>query len=342
MAIRKTAKKKPSIKKPVSRSTAKPKASVSKSSITPAKVVLASLAVAGAGVGGYLLYSHFKAAKQDNALEIQQGSSPIPYTSGSAKKTSATSTWKSGTFPLVKGMSKNNDVYALQLAMIKKGGAAAAAINSSGGADGSFGNGLANALSAAGLPASITSQSMLTEIINSVSASTGSNKTSTPLSSKYRTGNFTTDIRSAESTGNIDNVIEALSQLTSVADYTKANNNGDGITFMGDFLKRTIVTKLLETFGNSDRAKIESEFLRIGLKKNANNVWSLSGLAGTGQRVITTRAVYISPKGEPNVKVIVLSDFIVGTELSRSNGNINVMTIDNKEVVVPIDAVKTF
>lgn len=332
-------------KKPVAKKV-KTTSTSSKKGVSPGKVILGTIAVASVGAGAFFAYQHFK-GENDSSTDASQD---VPSGSGttSTPQKIASSTWKSGVFPIVKGMTKNNDVYALQMALLQGGGAAADFIKNSGGADGSYGNGLASALAAAGLPASIVNQAKLSEIINSISVKTGYNTgTTVSKTNIFKTGNPSSDIKNAVASNDVNNVVAALSQLKSVADYQAANNNGDGILFAGDFLRRTIVTKLLETFGNSDRAKIEAEFLRIGLKKNSNNVWSLQGLSGFGsldnaKSIITTRPVYVSPKDKPETKVIVVADMVIGKEISRSNGNIDVMTIDNKIVVVPADSTKSF
>lgn len=119
-----------------------------------AKIIIGALAV---GTAGYLAYKWFYKPK----ASLTTGEEAIPveqFTSG---------------FPLQMG-SRGPQVKSLQKVLLKKGGAIAEAITSTGGADGVWGKGTEKAVKAAGYPSVITEAKWQKIINDTVTAKTSS------------------------------------------------------------------------------------------------------------------------------------------------------------------------
>lgn len=93
------------------------------------------------------------------------------------------------------------------------------------------------------------------------------------------------DLHTAISKRDFNMALNTLKSISSVSDYTEANKFFILTKSSSVFFKTSIVTGLLETFGDAtvvpnsagNRSLIETEFLRIGLKKQGTK-WSLSGV----------------------------------------------------------------
>lgn len=302
------------------------------------KALIVTGTVALLGVGGFLYYNSRKNSSEEADSIIPGGGSP---NASPSPNVVVNKSWTSGKFPLVQGMSKNNDVYNLQKALIALGGRPAELINNAGGADGSFGPATAAALQAAGYSTSVDQGT-------AYSISLASKNVSNAAFQIFNTSSIRGDLINAEATKNIDSVVNVLQRIKNVDAYSQTQFNligSNGIDWRGDNTRKTIVTKLLETFGSnaSARAKLEAEFARIGLVKDLiTQKWSLSGLGDIPltTSIITVEPCLVNPLDDNNTNVIVPANVILGREVFRETGKVIVLTLDNRVIKAPIESVK--
>ena len=285
-----------------------------------AKIMLTTLAVGAAGILGYLGWTYYKKRKAargnadaDLNRILQPAATTSLYTTATPPRTdtimpppvaasstrSTSNTAKSATtatasiFPLKKG-SKNNQVKALQQALIAKYGAA---ILPKYGADGDFGTETAAALKKAGLPATIDDSTYYVIVQGS-----GSATDKTTLATKLLTAADRRDFAGA---------LGLLKQLNTKEDYRQVSDLFSQQRLRG--VRQTLVTGLLDSFStDSQKQQIRYEFIRMGLKYDGSK-WSLDGFDGRPVVTIEPTNVWINATESVNVPAMM----VLGAEVSR-------------------------
>ena len=294
-----------------------------KNGVKPGKVFIYALALAALGGGGYLVYDRIrrkKAAEQnqipaDNNSDtiIINNSLPASYSSFTSKMLTSAS----DNFPLKRG-SRGSRVTILQQALSKTTPSILI--------DGIFGPQTAGALKTAGY-SEIVDESLFNKITG---AANGNAQVifnpSLLASSLYR----------AAQNKSLGEVLIALKQIKSVADYSSVNDYYK----KQSFISKTIVTDLLEyAFKSSESAKdqIRNEFLRMGLKVSSSGTWSLQGIR-LYKDLITIRETVVTDS--QNNRIPVRRNTILGDEVEVANGITMFKSIDNSILKVPTQDVK--
>lgn len=275
------------------------------------KIIVTSVAVGAAGILGYFGWQYLQKRKQiskgediDSVLKtINTSSVSTPLVaskiqkSKNASKTSyspptaqPTSSASSG-FPLKKG-SRGSNVRLLQEALIAMYGKSALPKY---GADGDFGSETVNALKKAGLPESI-SESSFNVLVQSI---------------KLNAASLGKELYGATVAKNYTKALSLLKKITSVEDYSAANNFFKEGRING--VRQTIVNGLLGTFkSEAQKQEIKFEFLRFGLQFDGNK-WSLSGF--DGKSIVTTENTTVWISAVEGVKVP--AKMVLGNEVSK-------------------------
>lgn len=252
------------------------------------KIIFAGIGTAAAGVLGYFGWEYFKNKKNEKEAITPAGSSASNDSSSSKRSDSVShsSSYNAGSgFPLRMG-SKGATVKALQQALINKYGAS---ILPRYGADGSFGNEVANALRQEGLPAEID-QATFNSLVGQGSSGNSNGINASQLADTLYHAVENTDLASA---------LSALKQMNSVNDYSAVNKVFE--TYTIGFVSKTLVNGLLDAFSDeSPKQQIRAEFTRMGLKYDGSK-WSLSGLPG--YRLITNRNTEVCDKQGKTIAV---------------------------------------
>lgn len=306
------------------------KSQAKKTSVKPAKVFVYALALAAIGGGGYLVYDRMRRKKQidsgdtssannadtiiiNNSLPDRQTGLPVSYSSGISKLFSSAS----DSFPLKRG-SKGSRVMMLQKALSKTSPSIVI--------DGVFGSQTAGALKSAGYP----------EVVNEALFSQITAMTSNAVQVIFNPASLASALYKAAQSKNLNEVLNLLRQIKSVAEYSSVN---DYYKKQG-FISKTIVTDLLEYAfkGNTTaKEKIRNEFLRIGLKVNSAGTWSLQGIR-LYKDIITLRETIVTDSR--NNKIPVRKNTILGDGLETANGMTSFRSVDNSILKVPTQDIK--
>lgn len=305
------------------------------------KYILIGVGVVAAGVGGYLLYRHLKAKKDENDVAeftdaVENGSfkpnvDPLPsppktsYSPASSKPAVVYNQ-----FPLKYG-SKGTTVRDLQTALNKKYGTKIDV-------DGDWRNQTETALKAKGMPTVIDSETYAKIILGTFKvggsaptkpAATGSQPSAAAISKLLHTAISKDDIYGA---------ISALKKISNISRYKSVNTEFQKTKIWGyDYMlgpkpvSKTIVTALHDAFSSEEyRKKINTELFRIGLKYNGSK-WSLSGVSHL-QRIVTIRPAQVWDVSGRSLRVP--SQTILGDFLDAKNGVTKFVTLDNRHLFV--------
>ena len=283
------------------------------------KYLLLGLGVVTVGAGAFLYLQHQKKKKENanNLISDSFTSNSLPLPASPPTSSHSGSSSNSG-FPLKKG-SNGTLVKNLQNALIKKYGAG---ILPKYGADGGFGTETVNALLSKGLPTVITSDIFSQLVIGSG----GTNNVSSGSSSS-----ISNTLHIAISNNNLSGAISALKQIKNVAGYTAVNSILKKTRI--NFVRKTLVTALLDQFNTSSKKKqINAELYRIGLKYDGSK-WALSGLYGFGiDQLVTIEPTYIWDYEGRNMSVPTAT--ILGEYLDANDGVTEFETLDRKRLFV--------
>ncbi len=289
------------------------------------KYLLLGLGVVTVGAGAFLYMQHQK-KKKENANNLindsfSSNSLPLPTTTPTSSHSGSSS---SSGFPLKKG-SRGTLVRNLQNALIKKYGAS---ILPKYGADGGFGNETVQALQSKGLPTIITSD-VFTQLVLGQSGSSTTNNSSSSSS-------ISNALHIAITNNNLSSAIAALKNIKSVAGYTAVNTIFKKTRI--NFVRKTLVTALLDQFNTSSKKKqINAELYRIGLKYDGSK-WALSGVYGLGiDQLVTIEPTKVWDDNGSTMNVPVAT--ILGEYLDANNGVTEFETLDRRRLFVKTTAI---
>ena len=282
-------------------------------------IVLGTLGLAGLAYWYFVARDEKKA--DENPSEKEQETpveAPAPKTKPSTV-TSAASSAHSG-LPLKKG-SKGDLVKQVQKELINHFGAS---ILPKYGADGYFGNEMITALQSKGFKTVIDANefSKITKginyapIDNSQSQNPQSENSQSNNSQSLTPSEIATNIWANVSTKQIEQALLNLKKIKNVSEYSLVSDKLKDMRINGT---RYNLVNAMFTFFPSDKPRIETEFLRMGLKKNpSTSVWSLSGIS-SAPYMQTLRACFVRDNhGYPTQ---VPAGLDLGEEISTSNGN---------------------
>lgn len=277
----------------------------------PKAFLWAGLGIATVGVAGYFGWRHYQ--MRNSIINIE----PIllPETTGIPFPVS-----KGDSFPLRKG-SRGTRVGQLQKALISRYGTS---ILPKYGADSIWGDETQNALISKGLP-TVLDEASFNKVLTGSKTGSG-----TAFNPQTMAGTLADHIIRKNYTG----VMQALSQLRSVSDYSAVNTWFKERRIFG--VRHTLVTALLKFFP-AHKTQISQQLSRIGLKYNGSQ-WSLSGLGaiqGPAIRTIRPTAIW---NGD-NITVEVPANMILGSELASENGFTRFITKDHKILHVRTNAI---
>lgn len=292
------------------------------------KYVLIGLGVVAVGTGAYFYLQHRKKKNQTDDFEkaFETNSIQLPETTTPSSPSQSSSNVSSG-FPLKKG-SRGTLVKNLQSALIKKYGSS---ILPRYGADGQFGSETQAALKSKGLPTVVDSQTFTQIVLGSGSSSTDSASTNAISSASQ----ISSMLHSAIDSDNFSKAISALSNITSVSKYSEVNAIFKQ-TRVG-LVRMTIVTALLDQFNASaQKKKLNEEFYRMGLKYNGSH-WSLSGLNGAINQLVTIKPTKVWNSEGKSLQVPKAT--ILGEYMDAVNGATEFITLDGKRLFVPTHAI---
>ena len=291
--------------------------------VKPAKVFIYALALAALGGGGYLVYDRIRRRKiadqnqipSDNNSDtiIINNSLPASYSSFTSKMLTSAS----DNFPLKRG-SRGSRVTMLQQALSKTSPSILT--------DGIFGPQTAGALKTAGYPEVVDET-----LFNKITGASNGN-----VQVIFNPASLAASLYKAAQSKNLGEVLIALKQIKSVADYSSANDYYK----KQSFISKTIVTDLLEyAFKSSESAKdqIRNEFLRMGLKVSSSGTWSLQGIR-LYKDLITIRETVVTDSHDNRIPV--RRNTILGDEVEVANGITMFKSIDNSILKVPTQDVK--
>ncbi|PHR45470.1 MAG: hypothetical protein COA32_13595 [Fluviicola sp.] len=292
------------------------------------KYVLIGLGVVAVGTGAYFYFQHqkkknktddFKKAFESNNIQLPESIAP--------SRPSKSSKNGSSGFPLKKG-SRGTLVKNLQNALIKKYGSS---ILPRYGADGQFGSETQNALKSKGHPTVVDSQTFTQIVLGAGSSSTDS----APTSAISSASQISSMLHSAIDSDNFSKAIAALNNITSVSKYSEVNAIFKQ-TRVG-LVRMTIVTALLEEFNaSSQKKKLNEEFYRMGLKYNGSH-WSLSGLNGAINQLVTIKPTKVWNSEGQSLQVPKAT--ILGEYMDAVNGATEFITLDGKRLFAPTNAI---
>lgn len=295
------------------------------------KYVLIGLGVVAVGTGAYVYYQIQK-KKRENATKefekaINTSSATLPSTTTTpSKKPSTSSSYTSG-FPLKKG-SKGTLVSNLQNALIKKYGTG---ILPKYGADGVFGSETYNALLSKGLTTVVDEDTFTKIVLSSGTSSSGSQFDS----SGSNNSQIASTLHLAISEDDFSAVITQLKKIKSVSSYTSVNTLFKE-TRIG-FVRKTIVTALLDQFtSSSEKKSLNEEFYRIGLKYDGSK-WSLSGLSGIINRLVTIEPTRVWDDNGRTLNIPTAT--ILGEYLDANDGVTEFETLDGRRLFVPTQSI---
>lgn len=283
---------------------------------------LGVVAVAGAGTYFYMQQQKKNKNAAREFTEAVTNNIPLPAQATSNNSGSSSSS-SGGGFPLKKG-SKGTLVSNLQNALIKKYGAS---ILPKYGADGGFGSETVNALTAKGLPTTIDSDTF-TQIVLSAG---GNAESSTSSGSGSSASDISSSLHSAITKDDISKAVSALNKISSVSGYTAVNTLFKQ-TRIG-FVRKTLVTGLLDQFrSSSEKKQINQQLYRIGLKYDGSK-WSLSGILG----IMMDQLVTIEPTkiwDESGKSIEVPKATVLGEYLDANDGVTEFETLDRRRLFV--------
>lgn len=297
------------------------------------KFILIGLGVVVVGTGAYV-YSQIIKKNQNNAkkkfedaLKANSAVLPITPSVSPSPKPSSSGASSSG-FPLKSG-SKGTLVKSLQNALIKKYGAK---ILPEFGADGDFGSETRNALVSKGYPTSID-EDTFTKIV--LSAGIKSTNVSSGSGVKPSNSTLSYHIHQAIEDNNFSYATKYLKFIKSVSQYSAVNT----IFKKKDigWVSKTIVTALLDQFESaSERKTLNEHFYRIGLKYDGSK-WSLSGLSGQIDRLVTIRATRVWDQSGQAIQVPKAT--ILGEYLDANDGVTEFETLDGRRLFVATQSI---
>lgn len=294
------------------------------------KYIIVGLAVIAVGVGSYFAYQQYqkKNKQKNNALfEAQIDPTTKPTTTQQSIRP-ATSQITSG-FPLKRG-SKGAIVRKMQEALVKH-------FKIQIGIDGDFGPQTQKAILKAGFSVPVSS-SAYEKIItgNKSGAKTTSTSGKAKLSRSEATQLVAKMLKLAVYKGDLNKALKALRYIKSTGAYTRVNNEFKRKPIPGHFTRKRIDQALFGKFTDrGDKAQIETELKRIGLKKSGAT-WSLSGLSG-GELVTVSEAKVWNSEGET---ILVPSQTILGTYIEGANGVTEFETIDGNRLFVATSSIQ--
>ena len=299
------------------------------------KYILIGLGVVAVGTGAYVYYQIQK-KKRDNAQrEFEQAVNtnsvtlPSPTSSYTPSKPSSSGGSSTSGFPLKKG-SRGTLVTNLQNALIKKYGAA---ILPKYGADGDFGSETYNALIAKGLPTVIDEDAFTKIVLGGGSVSSGATSSSSGSSSSSQ---IASNIHTAIGQDDFSAVLTELKKIKSVSSYTAVNTVFKQ-TRIG-LVRKTLVTALLDQFtASSEKKSLNQEFYRMGLKYDGSK-WSLSGLSGIVDRLVTIEPTRVWDENGRTLNVPKAT--ILGEYLDANDGVTEFETLDGRRLFVPTLSIK--
>lgn len=293
------------------------------------KFIVIGLGLAVVSVGGYFLLKSLKKGSQNqNNADLMDSATTdyVPQIAPQPSYTGASQVSTSSEFPLKRG-STGTLVHKLQEGLNANFGLSI-------GVDGQFGPETQKALMAKGLPVTID-QLAFDKIVSKKESGSGSSG-SEIITSEKAVQIVASALKIALAGGDLNKATKALSYIKSKSTYIKVNNEFKKVAPVGDFIRKTIVTALLGTFTDTgDKAQLEKEFKRIGLKKSGSS-WSLSGLAGGELISVRETKVWDANGREITVpKYTILGDFING-----ANGVTEFETLDAKRLFTATDAIQ--
>jgi hypothetical protein len=123
----------------------------------------------------------------------------------------------------------------------------------------------------------------------------------------------------------------ALKQIKNVSGYTAVNTIFKKTRI--NFVRKTLVTALLDRFNSSSKKKqINAELYRIGLKYDGSQ-WALSGFYGLGiDQLITIEPTHIWDDEGRKMNVPIAT--ILGEYLDANNGVTEFETLDRRRLFV--------
>lgn len=272
------------------------------------KVILFGLVLTAVGILGYMGYTKFKEYKERKKEENDPENLPA----SSTPKIVAPP--KSFGFPLKQG-STGEQVKALQQMLINKYGSN---ILPKYGADGNFGKELSAALKAKGLP-DVIDEKTFNMLMNN---------------RKFDASAIARDLHNAALFKNFSQVLSLLQQLKNPGDYSTVSENFKQLRLSG--VRQTLVNGLLNSFSGEQKQKIQSEFLRMGLKFDGNK-WSLSG-TDLPLRIMTSTPTLVWK--DMNTAVQVPANFILGYQVAERDGYIVFRNINNAQFLVKSESIK--
>lgn len=234
------------------------------------KAVFFTALAAGLAGGAYLLFRKLRKERQDSESSFIEERP----TANAATQKKLLSFSSRDSFPLGNG-SRGERVRVLQEALRGYKG------NETLKADGIFGSDTLRALQRAGFntPISEETYSKITQ------------KSSIML---MEPGEVAKKLHQAALQKRVEETISLLREIKNVEQYSKVNDKYRQVSEQRTFVTTTIVTDLLNRFrfNQEARARIISEFSRIGLKQSSDGKWSLSGIRWN-ESLITIAPTYI-------------------------------------------------
>lgn len=280
------------------------------------KLLLVGLGVVAVGTGGYFLYKHLEAKKNNiNSTSFQQNSfvpeSILPSLPSTPKIRPAG-------FPLKRG-SKGALVKQIQTALINKYGNG---ILPRFGADGDFGSETEKALRSKNLPSFISPETFA--LILKTNGS--SNNQALLQNNESGKKSIAKGLHAGILRDNFQQALAELRKIKNVNSYSAVSSIFKLARING--VRKSIVNALLTRFSSSNEKKqLNSQFSKMGLKYNGSQ-WSLNGLNGLSSQVITTKPCKVwNVYGE---SMLAEEDTILGTFLSTGNGITEFSTIDDQ------------
>ena len=292
------------------------------------KYILLGLGVVVVGTGAYV-YSQIKKKNRENATkkfeEAVKKDTAAPKTtmpSYTPSKASSAGSFSTG-FPLKAG-SKGTLVTSLQNALIKKYGAS---ILPQYGVDGDFGSETKNALLSKGYPSSIDEPTFTKIVLGA-----GSKPTTTSSGTGVKPSNKTLSyhFHQAIEDNNFSYAIKYLRFIKSVSQYSAVNTLFKQ-TDIG-WVSKTIVNAMLDQFTSaSEKKALYEQFYRMGLKYNGSK-WSLSGLSGRIDQLVTISSARVWDQSGQAITVPKAT--ILGEYLDANDGVTEFETLDGRRLFV--------
>lgn len=311
--------------------------------ITPKKVLALSFTGVFLLGAGFLGYQYFR--KKRGETLVKTSSPDIVINNNIPATTTTKGNSPNDNFPLKSG-SRGANVGQLQKALSIIVGAAV--MDAHGGVDGIFGKGTAAVLKLAGY-GEVIDETTFNDLLRR--AGIGVNRLPQENASAFDPEKLADAIFTAGESGYIDTIVLALRKITTVQQYSAVNSYYMKKTKSYLFIpvERSIVTDLLDHVFPGDtsaKEKLEAEFRRIGLKKNAVKdektgeeriQWTLAGLVIT-KDLITLRETYVIDL--LNNIIPVHSNTVLGPPIKSGNGITWFRAMDNSILQVPTQDIK--